>query len=160
MGWHTLVAVPFGTDLTAAWFGIAGVVVGAISTAGIAYLAERRQEHREYALALKLARAEIDEIRKIVNGALAKRKWPLGMATKNWAQSWSTSRRALAGGMDPETFRAVAAAYGFAEQIQSGLAVGDKEFGPPSPGEERGPDDVFFSQVKAAFDTAAAKVGE
>ncbi len=157
MGW--LVEVPFGTDLTAAWFAIGGVVLGAISTGGISYLAERRQERREYELALKLAKAEIDEILKLVRKALDEEKWPLGMATKNWAQSWSTNRRSLASRMDRETFAAVAAAYGFAEQIQSGLAVGDKEFKPPPSGEGQGPDEVFFSDVETAFALAADKVG-
>jgi hypothetical protein len=150
--------VPLAADLTAAWFGIGGVVVGAIATAGIAYLTERRQEHRDYQLALKLTSAEIDEISRIAAKALKAKKWPLGMASKNWAQSWSTNRRALAGKLDETAFRAVAVAYGFAEQIQSGLAAGDKAFRPPRPGEQRGPDEIFFTDVKAAFEAAATEI--
>jgi hypothetical protein len=152
--------VPLGADLTAAWFGIGGVVIGAIATAGITYLTERRQEHRDYELALKITGAEIDEISRIVGDALKAKKWPLGMATKNWAQSWSTNRRALATKMNEKAFRAVAVAYGYAEQIQSGLAAGDKKFQPPPPGEQRGPDEIFFTDVKAAFETAATEINQ
>jgi hypothetical protein len=153
-----LVEAPIGTDLAAAWFGIAGVVVGAITTGLVSYRAERRQERREAELALKLARAEIAEIRKLADTALADLRWPPGMGMKSWAQSWSTNRRSLAGGMDESTFAAVASAYGYADQIQSGLAAGERSFAPPPPGEDRSPDEVFFSHVKQAFETAAEKM--
>jgi hypothetical protein len=154
-----LVEAPFGADLAAAWFGIAGVVIGAITTGLVSYRAERRQERREATLALKLARAEIEEIRKLADTALAERKWPPGMAMKSWAQSWSTNRRSLAADMDESTFAAVATAYGYADQIQSGLAAGERPFAPLPPGEDRSPDEVFFNDVQGAFKTAAEKVG-
>jgi hypothetical protein len=154
-----LAGAPFGTDLTAAWFGIAGVVVGAITTGLVSYRAERRQERREAELALRLARAEIGEIGELADTALADRKWPPGRAMKSWAQSWSTNRRSLAGAMDGSAFAAVATAYGYADQIQSGLAAGERPFAPPPPGEDRSPDEVFFAQVRQAFKTAAEKVG-
>ncbi len=156
---RSFVEAPFGADLAAAWFGIGGVVIGAITTGLVSYRAERRQERREADLALKLARAEIQEIRQLADTALADRTWPPGMAMKSWAQSWSTNRRSLAGGMNAGAFATVATAYGYADQIQSGLAAGERPFAPPPPGEDRGPDEVFFCNVRQAFKAAAERVG-
>jgi hypothetical protein len=147
--WHAFVVVPIGTDLVPAVFGLLGVLAGGLVTWGVAFRQGREQEQREYGLALKLAKAEIDEIVIIVKDAIDHEHWPPGLKTKSWAQSWSTNRRALAMRMDRETFKAVAAAYSLADQFQNGLSDRADQ---PAPKGSR--DRKFLLDVQKAFGDA------
>ena len=148
---HVLVAA----DATAAWFGLAGVVIGGLITGVITYVLERLREARDYDAAVKLVRAELREMSTIAQAALEQGKWAPGLATKNWAQSWSTNRRVIAARMDDAAFADLSAAYGFAEQIQSGFAAGERGFLAPK-GDKPSDDEVFFRNVQTALAQAMA----
>ena len=151
MATHVLMAA----DTTAAWFGLVGVVIGGLITGVVTYWLERVREAREYAAAVKLVRAELREMSTITTTALEQRKWAPGLATKSWAQSWSTNRRVIAARMDEAPFADLATAYGFAEQIQSGFAAGERDFLAPK-NSKPSDDEVFFRNVNAALETAMA----
>jgi hypothetical protein len=146
------------TDTTTAWIGLIGVATGALVTAGVSYALERANGRAEFRTVRKLAKAEIAEIGELIAKALAELRWPPGYATKGWAQSWSTNRRVLARHMEERDFAVIATAYGFTEQLQSGLVHQGKGFEPAEDPDEMSPDMDFFLRAREAFAAAAGRL--
>ena len=132
--------------MSAAWFGLIGVVVGGLITGAVTFLLDHVREQREAERARVIAKSEIAEAGEAVRTAIDSGSWPAGWNTKTWAQSWTTIRSPLASTMDDAAFSAVANAYSFMELLQNGLANGERGF--------QGNDAQFFGRSKAALEDA------
>src|ERR1700682_72082 len=139
---------PLAADTTAAWFGVIGVVVGAVITGVISFVLERCRQKREYELNLQLVQADIEDVLRIAKDALDHDKWPPGLARKDWTSAWSTRCGPLAGGMDGDAFKTVAAAFALVQQVESGLATkGDEPFDVEPTSDAGSRDKEFFREV-------------
>jgi hypothetical protein len=114
--------------VTAAIFGVAGVIVGALVTGAVTYIFERRRERREARSARLVVRHELEEATKAVEDALAGKEWPPGWQNMRWSQSWSTYRPVLAATMEEQDFAKLARAYLHMELLLAGFAAGKRGF--------------------------------
>jgi len=149
------VIAPLATDTTAAWFGVIGVIVGALVTGVVSFALERCRQRREYRLSLQLVKADIEDVLRVTKDALDHEKWPPGLGRKDWVTPWSVRCGPLASGMKADAFKTVATAFAYTQQVESGLATkGDQAFDeePESPVGSR--DKEFFLDVKDAFKRA------
>jgi hypothetical protein len=112
--------------MTAAIFGLIGVVVGAALTGAVNWLLERRRERAEAQAAARLLKSEVEAAISDVASTLAEGMWPISYQP-TWRQSWSSYRRPLAARMDPEAFEAAAKAYARMDQLQSAFSAGRAE---------------------------------
>ena len=113
-----------------------------------------RKEQGEYRGARNITRAHVRQIRNLVEEALEHGKWPPGAETNEWAASWRTNAPILARRMTSEEFEQIANTYRFAEQLQSGLVPGERDFDATS--RTVGADRDFFERIRASLDGADA----
>ena len=114
--------------MTAAIFGVVGVIIGALVTAAGTYFFERRREKREARSAQLVVRHELEDAAKAVEDALRGREWPPGWQSMRWSQSWSTYRPVLAATMEEQDFAKLARAYLYMELLLAGFAEGKRGF--------------------------------
>ncbi|MEV0084765.1 hypothetical protein [Saccharopolyspora sp. NPDC050642] len=132
--------------MTAAIFGLVGVIIGGLLTGLVDFMLERRRERNDARAASKLLRSQLNDARTAVVVALEGREWPLGWNDKAWAQSWSVYWSALAGRMADDAFLKLAEAYNYMELLQRGLADGGRALS--------GNDEEFLNDVRKSIDAA------
>jgi hypothetical protein len=126
--------------MTAAIFGLLGVLVGALVTGFVNYVLERRRELVEARAAARLMRSEVVAAGEAVATTLEEGEWPISYRP-TWRESWIAYRRALAGRLPGEDFEAVARAYARMDQLQGGFETG-------RPPDERALSDVDRKHMK------------
>jgi hypothetical protein len=112
---------------------VVAVVIGGLLTAGFTLLIEWQRRRRETRVARRLLSVAIDDavrtVATVVKDLRDDKQWPY--ETKDWAQSWTGQREALAtGGLDDEDLRRFGAAFGALGQLQGSLATGRRNFVP------------------------------
>lgn len=129
---------------------VVAVLIGGLLTAGFTLLIEWQRRHRETRVAQRLLSVDIDDavrtLATVIKDLRDERQWPY--ETKDWAQSWTGQREALATGrLDDKDLRRFGAAFGALTQLQGSLATGRRNFVP---------DDVNFLQT---VEKALTKLG-
>ncbi len=132
--------------MTAAIFGLVGVIVGGFLTGLVDFVLDLRRECNAARAASKLVRSQLKDARTAVVVALETREWPLGWNDKAWAQSWSVYCPVLAGRMADDAFLQLAEAYNYMELLQRGLADGGRALA--------GNDEKFLNDVRKSIDAA------
>jgi hypothetical protein len=107
--------------VTEAIFGLVGVVVGGLITAGTTYAVESNKRRREGRVAVVTALADINEALEAIGGST----WPIGWNLTSWNESWNAIRPGLAIILKPKQFGVVGRAYGSMFRIQHGLQTKD-----------------------------------
>jgi hypothetical protein len=116
-------------DVTAAVFGIVGVIVGAIITSGVSVYLVRERDKKDARAARRIFQSELEEAAHAIGYAFDGKKWPPGWTKKAWSESWSTYRPTLAVAMeDDKGFGSLAEAYLFMELLETALAAGERPF--------------------------------
>jgi hypothetical protein len=90
-------------------FGLVGVIVGAVVTGGVEFVAERRREAALLRKAARLVEAELDEAATIFEGALEDGKLWSG-SNRPEVPSWREYAPVLAEGLDTDDWGVVEAA--------------------------------------------------
>ena len=111
-----------------------------------------RHERAEYRGARNITKAHLAQMRALVDEALEHQKWPPGAMTSQWAAAWSNNEPILAARMAGAQFGPIANAYRLAEQLQNGLAAGERDFDATS--QAVGADRDFFERMRAGLDDA------
>jgi hypothetical protein len=141
--------------MTAAIFGLVGVVVGAVVTGAVSWLLERRREAAEARAAARLLKSEVTAACEDIDSALHEGKWPIAYRP-TWRQSWSTYRRPLAVVMQATAFDEVAVAYSRMDQLQGGFSAARAE----DQRELSYADREFFTRTQPALETARERLDE
>ena len=102
--------------LTAAIFGLLGVIVGGVLNAGAALWQERRRERREARPTARLVMTELTEIQAVLI-ADVHREPEYRMGRVRPPTEWPRGRERLASVVDGETWTALNSAYMMAEYI-------------------------------------------
>ena len=112
--------------MSAAAWGLVGVVVGGLITAFANYAAEWRQRRRQRNAAQATALIEIEEAQEAIKFS-KKGDWAVGWNLVTWNESWKAIQESLAGSLCYEPFRLVRLAYGSMFLLQRALqTVGGK----------------------------------
>jgi hypothetical protein len=111
--------------MSAGYFALAGVLVGAAATGLVNLILERVRAKADARTARRLLRSEVREALDAANQAQRDQMWPIAWK-KTWSQSWATYRRAVAGDMDDREFEVLARTYGKMDLLQGGLSA-DRE---------------------------------
>jgi hypothetical protein len=116
-------------DFLVALIGLAGVIVGALVTAGTSLLMAWRHGVRDSRAARWIIRSDLREADEAVRSALEYKKWPPGWTNKSWSDSWSMYRPTLAlAELDDKQSDKIAKAYLKMALLETGLAAGEREF--------------------------------
>jgi hypothetical protein len=150
-------------SLAAGWFGLAGVVLGGILTAGLTLYLDRSHRRRDADMARRLARSDLlaaERALSVTETNLRRaaadpqespredEQWPIGWERVTWSQSWAGYRHGLAMSMDDDGFGRLATAFGFIGQFQNALAASRRPF------TDNDDDREFLRDVRAAVDAA------
>lgn len=111
--------------MTAAIFGLIGVVVGAIISGGAKFLLEKRKERVAARVAARLVRDDLYEATCWIEDSLAEGRWVKPLAKRISSQSWIDQRSFLAAAMPYSDYAAAGSAYRAAEDINNWLSSGD-----------------------------------
>lgn len=111
--------------MSAGYFALAGVLVGAVATGLVNLILERVRAKADARTARRLLRSEVREALDAANQAQEDEMWPIAWK-KTWSQSWATYRRAVASDMGDRDFEVLARTYGKMDLLQGGLAA-DRE---------------------------------
>lgn len=102
--------------MTAAIFGLFGVIVGGVLNTAAGLWQERRRERREARPTARLVMTELSEIQAVLT-ADARRHPEYRMGSMPPPTAWPDGRATLAAVLDGETWTAVSGAYMMAEYI-------------------------------------------
>ncbi len=153
----------FAASQASGWFGLAGVALGGLLTAGLTLYREWRRRRADAAMARRLVSSDLTAVDRALTDAEANlarfkqdrseplddgRQWPFGWERATWAQSWAGYRPGLAASMGDDEFRPLATAVGFIEQLQNSLAAGRRRF--------QDADEPFLEEVREALEEARA----
>jgi hypothetical protein len=105
--------------VSAAVWGIVGVIVGGVITAVSGYSAEWRQRRHRRAAARVTALIEIEEALEAID--LSEEAWAEGWNLVTWNETWQAIREPLAEFLALDSFRQVRLAYGSMFLLQRGL---------------------------------------
>jgi hypothetical protein len=110
---------------------VVAVVIGGLLTAGFTVFIEWQRRRRETRVARRLLSVELEDavrtLATVVKDLRDDKEWPY--ETKDWAQSWTGQRQALAmGRLDDKELRKFGAAFGALGQLQGSLATGRRNF--------------------------------
>jgi hypothetical protein len=134
--------------VSAAAWGLVGVVVGGLITAFANYAAEWRQRRRQRNAAQATALIEIEEAREAIKFS-KEGDWAVGWNLVTWNESWKAIQESLAGSLCYEPFRLVRLAYGSMFLLQRALQTKGGE-------EVSCIDRVFFERVEPRLSDAHA----
>lgn len=124
-----MVSMDASSDWLVALVGLAGVVIGALATAGTSVYMARRREEKDARAARRIILSELKEAVEAVTVALKFKEWPAGWTKKTWSESWSLYRPTLALAIRDDTqFEKIAAAYLNMSLLETGLAAGRRGF--------------------------------
>jgi hypothetical protein len=154
-------------SLAAGWFGLVGVVLGGILTAGLTLYLDHTHWRRDANMARRLARSDLhaaEHALSVTETNLRRagadppesprddQQWPIGWERVTWSQSWTGYRQGLAVSMDDDGFERLATAFGFIEQFQNALAASRRPLTETT--DDRNDDREFLRDVRAAVDAA------
>lgn len=112
--------------MSAAIFGLIGVVVGALVTGGVDYVMQRRREKAELRQARRVVAGELSDLWYQLETITAGDRWP-GEVPEEWFASrmWEAHRPVLASQLSDEDWNELARIYSIATKFRAMFGAGE-----------------------------------
>jgi len=112
--------------VSAAIFGLIGVVVGALVTGGVDYVMQRRREKAELRQARRVVAGELSDLWYQLETITAGDRWP-GEVPEEWFASrmWEAHRPVLASQLSDEDWNELARIYSIATKFRAMFGAGE-----------------------------------
>jgi hypothetical protein len=106
--------------VTAAIFGLVGVVLGGLLSGGVTYVMERRREQRETRAAARLLAEELRRAISFIHGVLrpVESDWQSRAFAELDLEVWKQNRALLASALAEETWTDVASAFEIVDSLK------------------------------------------